>query len=99
MLVWLCKGCVRTGIELCEAEKSEMCLDWERDRRWKNQSWKNQSKIVEESGKGSMSVVAEKKTVPRCLLQLVLEVRLYAPSTKRESDEFLKYRVSKKRSK
>lgn len=42
-----------------------------------------------------MFVVAKKKMVPRCPLQLASEMKPFMPSTDQEADEFLKYVVEK----
>lgn len=58
-------------------------------------TWKNRSDILGKSGEGSMFVVAGKKVVPRCHLQLASETRPYTPWTDRGTDEFLKYFVAR----
>lgn len=59
-------------------------------------SWKNKSEIVRDGEKKSVSVMAEKKTAPRCPLQPALEKRRLTPSIEKRSDEFCSVRCKRK---
>lgn len=59
-------------------EASELCFDW-KIVTW---SWKNRSKEVGEIGERSMFVVGGKEMVPRCSVEVALELSMYTPSSR-----------------
>lgn len=77
--------------DFAKLETSKLCFDCESVAR----SRKNRREIMGESGEGSVSVVAEKETVPRCSVQLASGMKSYTPSTEQGSDKFLKYVVER----
>lgn len=78
-------------LSYAKLETSELCFDSESMTR----SRRNRSGIVGKSGEGSMFVVAEKKMLPGCPLQLAPEMRQCMPSTEKGTVKFLKYTVER----
>lgn len=73
-------------LSYAKLETFKLCFDLERVP-W---SSKNRIKIVGESRRKSTFVLAKKKMVPGCPLQLALGVRPYTQSTEQTVSKFLK---------
>lgn len=75
--------------EYAKLGTSQVCHEWKSVTR----SWKSRIRIVGESAERSVSVIGERKMVPRCPLQLALKMTPYTPLTDQRSDESLKFVV------